>query len=153
VSSPTKDKHCEDLQTACRGCLYEEIERLKADLAKYDDACPYDFDDEKCMAHQHQAQKEIERLKADAKEEVAGLSFYEELLSEHRRALKVVEAAREALDECAQLSDKVEYRKPTHGTCCTCQGCGQPNEHPSECRCASNKLHEALAELEGGGGE
>jgi hypothetical protein len=42
--------------------------------------------------------EEIERLKALAKEEVAGLSFYKELLSEHRRALKVVEAAKYQAD-------------------------------------------------------
>lgn len=32
-------------------------------------------------------------------------------------------------------------RTPTHGTCCTCQGCGQSHE---DCKCSEEELEDAL---------
>jgi hypothetical protein len=76
-------------------------------------------------------------------------SLVSALLDENERQADVVEAVREALEEGATLYPEIRYRKPTHGTCCTCQGCGQPNEFANECACASNEIHKALAWLDG----
>lgn len=37
-------------------------------------------------------------------------------------------------------------RKPTHGTCCTCQDCGYPNDY--ECECARNKVLEEVHNIQ-----
>lgn len=37
------------------------------------------------------------------------------------------------LDRWAAKSNETPWRKPTHGTCCTCQQCGWPND--GECKC------------------
>lgn len=38
-----------------------------------------------------------------------------------------------------------EFIKPTHGSCCTCQTCGYPND---ECVCEDNQLIEVVRNLE-----
>ena len=49
-----------------------------------------------------------------------------------------------------QIADKImgiPFRKPTHGTCCTCQICGHPND--AACQCGySDDIQMAYAIIE-----
>jgi len=38
-----------------------------------------------------------------------------------------------------------KFRKPTHGTCCTCQDCGWYHD---ECICGDNEIIEAIKKLQ-----
>lgn len=43
-----------------------------------------------------------------------------------------------------EVREKVEgmkrVKKPTHGTCCTCQTCGYANDDGADCECIRNKI-------------
>jgi len=47
------------------------------------------------------------------------------------------------LEEYSELKSfrHIETRKPTHGSCCTCQNCGFDND---ECVCLSNEIVDLL---------
>lgn len=51
------------------------------------------------------------------------------------------EELREAIKEAAKWR---RIRKPTHGSCCTCQGCGL---HHDECRCDLEEVCDELDQL------
>jgi len=63
--------------------------------------------------------------------------------AERRGEMKAWEEARKMmLDNWIIKQDHIiPPRKPTHGTCCTCQKCGYSNTDGDECYCASNELN------------
>lgn len=60
-------------------------------------------------------------------------------LQEKDKRLLAVTAERNYWQAEAQKWQRI--RTPTHGTCCTCQGCGQSHE---DCRCSEDELEDAL---------